>query len=415
MGAFSKAIKDAQYLQPLSQSLVNYKKKQDEAKGRQQLLTMLDQMNRVKQQNLQPRNAGFEPSTWEQTPSNNIVQPNAQNNIAPTSTPELPYNPNRWMNSQVNTVANMDVQPRPMESGGFTNSIQNNQPIGKPEAPPIPIEGNINTEVLGDYKPEYDPSKNPGDYRTATNNIRGKFSEIIGRYAQDPNITPEQLNQVLQITQMGMPTAPVTPKYEYKEVNGTLIRVDDQGGIVPVYQSQQSSKDVEVSTYVGSDNFQYTTMRKPTGETYEIKSKNPVRDSRNNTNIKIDTGTKEEKWKDVRDLIVKVRNPFAYNEKTGKSEQLTPEEMKRNKDKLYYSAVTNLVPSAKAWYDKEIKGKWGRENLSQEDFLAELEEGLTPGKDGKTTLTNEAGQDLMEFFAFRPEIFENLDTKSHKK
>lgn len=411
MGAFSKALKDAQYLQPLSQSLVNYKKKQDEARGRQALLELMDSLNQTRNQSYQTQygdQISYTPSRQNESPTGNvpnvdsgITENIAKNNIANNmlagqkplqipnnTTPELPFN----------RVGNRNI----------TNQQPNIIPTPK-------LSGDELSSLKTDKVETFNPSMNPADYRKATDNMRGKFSEIIGRYAQDPNISPEQLNQVLQLTQMGIPSAPVTPKYEYKEVDGTLIRVDDQGGIVPVYQSKQSSKDVEVSTYVGSDNFQYTTMRKPTGETYEIKSKNPVRDSRNNTNIKIDTGLKEEKWKEVKDLIVKVKNPFVYDEGSKKTIPLTPEEMKRNRDKLYYTAVTNLVPSAKAWYDKEIKGKWGRENLSQEDFLAELEEGLTPGKDGKTTLTGEAGQDLMEFFAYRPEIFGNLDTKSYKK
>jgi len=377
MGAFSKALKDAQYLMPLSQSLVNYKKQQDEMEGRKKLLELMDSMNQISQTEMKTRSAGLEPSTWEQ---NSPISKFTQQPIQGPQLSEIPFSPR-------------------------TIPGDPNRPI----APNIPTDGNIQTEVLGDYKPEFNPQKKPGDYTKARDNIKGKFSQIIGKYALDPNVSPEQLNQVLQLTQMGIPSAPVQPKYDYKEVDGTLIRVDDTGNIVPVYQSKQGNKDVEVSTYVGSDNFQYTTMRKPDGKTYEIKSVNPVRDTRSNTNIKIDTGLKEEKWGEVADLIAQIKNPIVVDE-NGNTSTRSADEISKLKTKLYNTAVIKkLVPSAKAWYDKEIKGKWGRENISQDDFLAELEEGLSSGN-----LSAEAGQDLLEFYAYRPEIFDNLDTTSVK-
>jgi len=380
MGAFSKALKDAQYLMPLSQSLVNYKKQQDEMEGRKKLLELMDQMTQYSQEQMKPQYQNVstpDKGQFEVAPNSLLegVMRGGQNNITPVQPEQVP--------------------------------LQGEKPFTSVRRPEILAPGQVQQNV--DKVETFNPQKNPGDYRTATNDIKGKFSQIIGKYALDPNVSPEQLNQVLQLTQMGIPSAPVQPKYDYKEVDGTLIRVDDTGNIVPVYQSKQGNKDVEVSTYVGSDNFQYTTMRKPDGKTYEIKSVNPVRDTRSNTNIKIDTGLKEEKWGEVADLIAQIKNPIVVDE-NGNTSTRSADEISKLKTKLYNTAVIKkLVPSAKAWYDKEIKGKWGRENISQDDFLAELEEGLSSGN-----LSAEAGQDLLEFYAYRPEIFDNLDTTSVK-
>lgn len=85
---------------------------------------------------------------------------------------------------------------------------------------------------------------------------------------------------------------------------------------------------------------------------------------------------------------------------------------KVSKDMLYNTAMGNLVPSAKKWYDDNIKSKdlgWGRENISSDDYLIELRESLE-----KNQITPEAAEDLLEFNAFRPEIIGNLDKESYK-
>lgn len=120
------------------------------------------------------------------------------------------------------------------------------------------------------------------------------------------------------------------------------------------------------------------------------------------TNVTVNNKAgKEEKWKGMGNLIAQMKDPALKNEK----------------DKAYYAdkarreAYDNLVPSAKKWYDENIKGKsnksWGREDMSNADFIAEANEALKNGD-----ITVEAHQDLLDFAAYRPDLW-NTDTKSY--
>lgn len=406
-GAFSRALKDNQYLKPLADSLLAYKQKLDEQEGRKKLLAIMDQLGNTTNHSFQIQGGGTS---------------NVPSNIGGSN---LPYNPiNPAQNIQQENIP--DLQNK---LGTQTQGLNLNVP-NQPEVSPV-LPSNILPFSNRDKRPDivkpltpvvkqpttFDPKNNTGDYRQATDEIRSSFADILSKAILDPTIDTAKLDQVIKLAEQKIPSAPEPNKYRYEKVNDNLVRINEKTNeVVPVYENKQGKVDKEINNYVGEDGYQYITFQKTDGTTYETKSKNKVRKTAGN-NIKIDLGTKEEKWGDVSNLITELQNPNHIDQVDGK-EVVTPKtsaEIKRDRDKLHNIAIGKLVPSAKMWYDKEIKGKWKRENISQEDFLAELEQAMTPDKNGKTEITPEAAQDLLDFVAFRPEIFENIDTEGYKK
>ena len=401
MGAFSKALKEAQYLQPLSQSIMNYSQKMKEEEGRKQLFGLMQNLQNQNKELFTPTDAGTTRSTWEQTPVTNAPVVNQP----PMQGPQLPFNPRVLPNP--NDLG--DVQPKGMEP------INN-----KPQAPEIPIEGNIQTEVLGDYKPAFNPQTNPQDYNTAKQKAFSKIFETYQKGLTNENIDPQKLNALIDMySKTGIPQAPVIPKKETKQLGDFAYTFDQYGNQIgaPTLTKKDeggwkfdrdASGNPIVSVVSGQ---QY--MRKTKGNGEEELVRVP-KQGEGSSHIKIDLGTKEEKWGDVADMIVETHNTTITDSK-GKVLPKTPDEIKRAQEKLYYTAVGKFVPSAKVWYDNKIKKEWGRENMSQADFLEEIKQGVTPDpKTGKIELSPEAAQDALDFMAFRPEIFSDLDTKNYK-
>lgn len=392
-GAFSKALKENLFLQPVAQAILDYKKRMDEIEGRKKLMQLMDTVNKTVD-----KNYAQIPEQKASYLDKGFLNPVSQNGVDTAPTNQL------------------NEQPLPF-------NLRTNVPQSDPNLQTPDVFSQLNSKVkIGENIAGFDPVNNPEDRRTAEDRTRSSFADLMKNYILDPTVDQTKLAQIIELAKSRVPSTPVKDEYDYKEIGGELVRVNKRTGeTILVYGKKQAKDDKEISTYTGDDDYQYTTMKRDDGTTYEIKSTNKVKKSAGN-NIKIDLGTKEEKWKDVADLIVETKNPtFVVEEENANGDlvnvvkQKTSEERKRDKEKLYYTAFGKLVPSAKVWYDKEIKGKWGREDMSQHDFLAEIRQALTPDKNGKTELTGEAAQDLLDFAAYRPEIFGNLSTKSYKK
>ena len=67
--------------------------------------------------------------------------------------------------------------------------------------------------------------------------------------------------------------------------------------------------------------------------------------------------------------------------------------------------MATLLPGAYRWYNKNIRDAYGKgwENVSHDTFLREISEGLLSGE-----LTPQEAQDLVDFDAYREDIFGGL-------
>lgn len=116
----------------------------------------------------------------------------------------------------------------------------------------------------------------------------------------------------------------------------------------------------------------------------------------------------ENKWKDFADLVTEAEATEFTDEK-GNVIKKTYEQINYDKNKLYKKGIGNLSPSALNWYNRRIKDAWKREDLSEADYYAELEQAIEEGE-----LTNpEAIQSAMDFGSYRRYMFE-LDDKDYK-
>ena len=373
MGAFSKALKDAQYLKPLADSLSEYKQRLDEQKGREALMQMMDTIN--KQQN------------------------------------------QLFTDGQTTKPAN-DFEVKPQSGGTFSNlapqmtEMGTEKPYNTPQRPQILQPGQ--TQDPGFTYEAYNPTTNPAHYKQAVDKRNQLFSKLVPELIANKNVDPNQLNQMLQISQLGIPSAPFTPKSEVKEYNpkNDRYKVTTNPDGTTTMELLQKGEDPNVRnqwTKVGQGSEggkDYALMRNfVTGQTERFLLGN-TQDKRTNVNV-TNEAPKEEKWKDVTGLIVEKKNP-AFTNKDGRVVEKTKDEIKRANEKLYYTAVNKLVPSAKVWYDVNIK-RPKKENMSQEDFLNLIEKAITPDpKTKKTKISADAAQDLLDFMAYRPEIFDDL-------
>lgn len=125
----------------------------------------------------------------------------------------------------------------------------------------------------------------------------------------------------------------------------------------------------------------------------------------NITNINM-RETKSEKWKDFSEKLTEYQNPI-YIDQGGNLRKLTPEEIKARKDALLNSGYNTMLPGAYRWYNKYIKKGYGRENISHDAFLREVEEALTNDE-----ISADEAQDLLDFDAYRDDLFEGISEPS---
>ena len=273
MGAFSRALKDAQYLQPLSQAILNYKQKQQEEEGRKQLFAIMQELQNKEKQYSQPITQDvFTPDKgqFEVAPKSlleGVMRGGSQNTITPEG-----------------KTAFTDKNTIPLQPNQVTPELPYT-PKTRPEIlKPGEIQQNMNKVET------YNPAKNPADWNTYQNKMRPEISKVFTTMLTNPNIDQAKALQLADVfTKFGMQQAPVKPDVDYKEVDGNLLKINKTSGeVIPVYQKKQANEDKEISTYTGEDNYQYTTMKRKDGTTYEIKSTNTVRQPKgNNVSVSI--------------------------------------------------------------------------------------------------------------------------------
>jgi len=248
-----------------------------------------------------------------------------------------------------------------------------------------------------------------------------KQSDIINNLLLGAITDPDAQQEDLQRAQLvagllqnkARKNAPSTPiSFNLSEGAQQYITNED-GEVIKVAENvkdfNKTNSEKKIDTYIGDDGHSYTIMQEPSGSTYEIKSLRKNRPLKG-SNIKINM-PKEEKWGDMWNEIYEAQRT-TVTDKEGVEYKLSTEEIQSAKNKVRNKAYSHLVPSAKKWYDENIKreskGSWGRENISNADFIQEINEALLHGD-----ITIEAHQDLLDFSAYRNDLWD-LDTKSYK-
>ncbi len=297
-----------------------------------------------------------------------------------------------------------------------------NKPLIPNFNPTIPDAGTVPAKATDEYvtAPIFSKTQNVPLSRTEKYNKQSDvINGILSSAITNTNISPENLQKVQLLAgilqnkanknMLRTPNAFALPEgaqYYATDMDGNVQKVAEN-----VKDFNKTTKDDKaVHNWTGADNYPYTLMMKPNGQTYTVKGEVPVREQKG-TSVKVDAGTKEEKWSNIGDLITDIQQNSFYNKETGKIEKYTDVELKQAKDRARNTAYTHLTPSAKKWYDENIKGKskssWGREDLSNADFIAEVNEALKNGD-----ISVEAHQDLLDFSAFRPDLWD-LKTDSY--
>jgi hypothetical protein len=263
------------------------------------------------------------------------------------------------------------------------------------------------------------------EQRRAVNDQMLKYANNV--FALE-GLSPEKKQAALSLAQMkANGYMPEEPRY-ITAADGVNILSADSSGIKVAYHNPKDVKPAiqKPTSYLlnngdavklknGQYGLQYGYVGED-GKTYVTKTdelSRPPKDTGNGGTGPGSKNTKEDKWTNLVEYITRKRNPYEMVwDKTDPNKinkvPLTKEELQKNQDRLYYTAIGNMAPSAKGWYEREIKGKWKRENLSQVDFLKEAKEAYVNGN-----IDAQAFNDLMEFSNYRPEIFGNLDTKSY--
>jgi len=199
---------------------------------------------------------------------------------------------------------------------------------------------------------------------------------------------------------------PVKKELKQFDPQKDLYQVDSKGNYSLIKAGRTVSKLKSIGSYVGTDNKEYVRLLDPeTNEITEVPSENLVRKG-SGTTVNVNM-PKSEKWKDFGGYL----NAILYktDERTGKVENRPPGEQGVARSMVLNQAYSNLNPGALQWYQTEVKGKWGREDISQVDFLKEIRESVKSG-----TLDPEDAQDLIDFSAYRPMIFEGLSQDAKK-
>lgn len=234
------------------------------------------------------------------------------------------------------------------------------------------------------------------------------INNILAQVVANKDISPEGLQKAQALSGILQSKAnwnkPFDPSMMTLQEGSQVYYRDTEGNLKKI---AENPKDFAAREALKPS---YDLQKGRNGHLIAINSKNPKDTYDTGIEYKPDKGTtvninnkagKEEKWKGMGNLIAQMKDPALKNEK----------------DKAYYAdkarreAYDNLVPSAKKWYDENIKGKsnksWGREDMSNADFIAEANEALKNGD-----ITVEAHQDLLDFAAYRPDLW-NTDTKSY--
>jgi hypothetical protein len=148
---------------------------------------------------------------------------------------------------------------------------------------------------------------------------------------------------------------------------------------------------------VGSGNTCYYTIYNQGTNEWEDLGEAYYQSNVTNTSI---TMPKPEKWKGFGKFITKA-NQTHFTDSDGKVKKLTAEERQRNWNEAKNEAYSNLLPEAYDWYKKNFIDVT-HEDAPKDWFFKKLK--IANDKD---ELSPDAIQDLIDFSAFRDDLFGN--------
>lgn len=121
--------------------------------------------------------------------------------------------------------------------------------------------------------------------------------------------------------------------------------------------------------------------------------------SRSNININMPPMPKPDKWANFGKYISEAKNTQVFDTKENKMVRLEPEEINTNWERAKNEAFSTLLPNAYNFYKKNFKDT-KNEEVSNHYFLARVKKGLEDDE-----ITIEEAQDLIDFSAFRSDLF----------
>lgn len=216
-GSIARILKDAQYLEPLANSILAYKQKLEEAEGKKELIKAIDDFNNYYNKQYRGGQQVNQPTVNVPTVTGDTTVPNTE---VPQSLPFDKYfkTDNSKGLGSLNNQAPTDNMPI---TAGIFHKLFSNNPIPPQQTN---IQSQTDTQQQG-----YDPSKNPADYIDFKDKMKIKAADILEKYMFDPRIKPEHLKAALDIINMKMPNEPYVPKIEHQTSNDFLFSFDEKG------------------------------------------------------------------------------------------------------------------------------------------------------------------------------------------
>lgn len=271
--------------------------------------------------------------------------------------------------------------------------------IDDPNRPGINILDQPEDEILGDVTGRRFGTITEDEQRMQ---IQRKIADTLIKGSGLKNLDPSKLTQgtsILDLVGQSVTPRKLTSELKQFDVGKDLYEIDEDGNFSLVRPGKRIGKEKSIGTYTGKDGFHYTKMYDPeTGLTYELKSENKVRPQKG---LKINY-PKSEKWKDFGSIINFIE--FKQDPNTKLMVPTTELEKKQNREIAQNQALGTMLPGAVNFVREKIWGDWGgRQNMSLDDFEAEILEGIDDGQ-----LSAEDARDLLDYNQFRPFIYDAL-------
>ena len=365
MGSLRKSLEKAGYLNPIALGFQEFLKKRREGADQDQFNQIMSEaINKIRQ-------------SYSQQPEDDMSWvPGGKTRLADLQ-PKPPQRPELPPGDPADTNLAMEEGYRP------------NIPTEEPEM-----------QMLGDVSGRKYGSMTADEQRMR---IQQSIADALIKASQLKNLPEGKLAQgtsILDITGKGYTPKQTNKDLKQFDTKKDLYEIDDDGNFKLISKGIPESNEKSIGSYTGKDGYSYTKLYDPVTKTIrEVKSEKPVRPPKGTT-VKIEY-PKPEKWKDFGSVI----NMITYKEDptTGELSERTPAEQKQYREVGQNIALGNMLPGAVDFMRSRIWNTWNRENLSQADFEAEVEEGLISGE-----LSAEEAQDLLDYNQFRPFLYDTL-------
>jgi len=312
-----------------------------------------------------------------------------------------------------------NLQRELKEDGRVTNifSPENFTGISGEKPAGLNLKVNLPEDVEEGYKqglflpPTQTRETSPKERYDKAQTELSEFLQAIVPMALNRDVDEETLKRANVLSELAQRETerlkPKEPKYFNLGKSETAYRITDDN-IEKIAEGMGEKGeyllDKKIGEYVDKNNNQVLILQKPNGETY-TKDFGKVRTApRGGGGLTEPKPPTSEKWKEFAEKIKRLRQD-SFTDASGRVVSLTEQEKKERKDDAMLSGLATLLPGAYRWYNKNIRDAYGKgwENVSHDTFLREISEGLLSGE-----LTPQEAQDLVDFDAYREDIFGGL-------